>query len=51
MPTQRTVYELNAPSPALVDAALAGSEHAVFWLQDGARGRATTRSSARPPPT
>ena len=35
MPTQRTVYELNAPQPALVDAALAGSERAVFWLQDG----------------
>jgi len=34
MPTHRTAYELNAPSPALVDAALAGSERAVFWLAD-----------------
>lgn len=34
MPTQRTVYELNAPDPGLVDAALAGSEHAVYWLAD-----------------
>ena len=36
MPSQRTVYELNAPSPALVDAALAGSRREVFWLQDSA---------------
>ena len=34
MPTLRTVYELNAPAPALVEAALRGSERAVFWLQD-----------------
>ena len=34
MPSQRTVYELNAPAPALVDAALAGSRREVFWLQD-----------------
>lgn len=39
MAKHRTVYELNAPAPALVDAALAGSERSVFWLRDhpGAR--------------
>jgi glycine/D-amino acid oxidase-like deaminating enzyme len=36
VPTHRTVYELNAPSPALVDAALVGSRREVFWLQDSA---------------
>ena len=50
MPTHRTVYELNAPAPALVDAALAGSERAVFWLQDSPGSRGTSRWSARPPP-
>jgi glycine/D-amino acid oxidase-like deaminating enzyme len=35
VPSRRTVYERNAPPPALVEAALAGSERAVFWLQDG----------------
>jgi glycine/D-amino acid oxidase-like deaminating enzyme len=36
VPSHRTVYELNAPSPALVDAALVGSRREVFWLQDSA---------------
>ncbi len=46
MPTHQTVYELNAPAPALVDAALAGSERAVFWLQDSP-GAAAARAARR----
>jgi glycine/D-amino acid oxidase-like deaminating enzyme len=35
MPAARpTAYERNAPAPAAVDAALAPSRHAVFWLED-----------------
>ncbi|GAB3198553.1 FAD-dependent oxidoreductase [Nocardioides hungaricus] len=34
MPTHRTVYERLAPPAAAVDAALAPSRHAVFWLED-----------------
>ena len=30
----RTVYERLAPPAALVDAALAPSRHAIFWLED-----------------
>jgi glycine/D-amino acid oxidase-like deaminating enzyme len=30
----RTAYERNAPEPAVVEAALAGSRHGVFWLED-----------------
>ncbi|MCE0536355.1 FAD-binding oxidoreductase [Kineosporia rhizophila] len=31
---QRTAYERHAPDPRLVEQALAGSRHAVFWLED-----------------
>jgi glycine/D-amino acid oxidase-like deaminating enzyme len=31
---QQTAYERNAPAPAAVEAALAPSRHAVFWLED-----------------
>lgn len=34
MRSRRTVYERLAPSDAAVDAALAPSRHAVFWLED-----------------
>jgi glycine/D-amino acid oxidase-like deaminating enzyme len=35
MPAARpTAYERNAPAPAVVEAALAPSRHAVFWLED-----------------
>ncbi|MGB0099457.1 MAG: FAD-dependent oxidoreductase, partial [Nocardioides sp.] len=34
MPTTPTAYERHAPAPAQVDAALAPSRHAVFWLED-----------------
>jgi glycine/D-amino acid oxidase-like deaminating enzyme len=33
-PSHQTVYERLAPPPALVDAALAPSRPAVFWLED-----------------
>lgn len=33
-PSHSTVYERQAPAPAAVDAALAPSRHAVFWLED-----------------
>lgn len=36
-PSHRTVYERLAPPEAAVDAALAGSRHAVFWLEDAPR--------------
>ncbi|MBA2955004.1 FAD-dependent oxidoreductase [Nocardioides sp. MAH-18] len=34
MPRRPTAYERHAPARAVVDAALAGSRHAVFWLED-----------------
>jgi glycine/D-amino acid oxidase-like deaminating enzyme len=34
MPARPTAYERNAPTSAVVEAALAGSRHAVFWLED-----------------
>ncbi len=34
MPAHRTAYERNAPDPRVVERALAGSERAVFWLDD-----------------
>jgi glycine/D-amino acid oxidase-like deaminating enzyme/uncharacterized cupin superfamily protein len=34
MPSYRTVYERLAPAADLVEAALAPSRHAVFWLED-----------------
>jgi hypothetical protein len=30
----RTAYERHAPDPRVVERALAGSEQAVFWLED-----------------
>ena len=51
-----TAYERHAPAPAAVEAALAPSRHAVFWLEDapgttyaaltGATRAPTSRSSA-----
>src|SRR4051812_18359462 len=38
MRPHRTVYERQTSSPAAVEAALAPSRHAVFWLEDGAAG-------------
>lgn len=38
MAAHRTAYERHAPDPRLVERSLAGSEQAVFWLEDaGAR--------------
>jgi glycine/D-amino acid oxidase-like deaminating enzyme len=37
MRARSTVYERNAPPPAAVEAALAPSRHAVFWLEDAGR--------------
>src|SRR5829696_892409 len=34
MAAHRTAYERHAPDPRLVERALDGSEHAVFWLDD-----------------
>lgn len=34
MPRRQTAYERHAPASAVVEAALAGSRHAVFWLED-----------------
>ena len=34
MPPRQTAYERHAPASAVVEAALAGSRHAVFWLED-----------------
>jgi glycine/D-amino acid oxidase-like deaminating enzyme len=34
MPRRPTAYERHAPASAVVEAALAGSRHAVFWLED-----------------
>ena len=34
MPASPTAYERNAPASAVVEAALAGSRHAVYWLED-----------------
>ncbi|MDF1604403.1 FAD-dependent oxidoreductase [Nocardioides sp. YIM 152315] len=34
MPAERTAYEKHAPASAVVEAALAGSRSAVFWLED-----------------
>jgi glycine/D-amino acid oxidase-like deaminating enzyme len=37
MPGRSTVYERLAPPGALIDAALAPSRHAIFWLEDAPR--------------
>ncbi|KQW47663.1 FAD-dependent oxidoreductase [Nocardioides sp. Root1257] len=34
MPARQTAYERHAPASAVVEAALAGSQHSVFWLED-----------------
>ncbi|WP_028643779.1 NAD(P)/FAD-dependent oxidoreductase [Nocardioides sp. URHA0020] len=34
MPASRTAYEEHAPASSVVRAALAGSRHGVFWLED-----------------
>ncbi|MBZ5738137.1 NAD(P)/FAD-dependent oxidoreductase [Nocardioides mangrovi] len=34
MSARPTAYEQHAPASAVVEAALAGSQHAVFWLED-----------------
>ena len=45
-PASRTVYERLAPPAAAVDAALAPSRHAVFWLED-APGHVVPRADRR----
>ncbi len=40
MPRHDTVFERNAPAPAVVDAALRDSRQGSFWLEDAAPGAA-----------